>query len=205
HSSQGLRGVGAADNPALAWLQGDARRPAIRYHQVAEGESLQSIAEQYGVAVDTLRWANGLSDLDSIVIGQDLVIVPTDGVLHYLAAGETARQVALYYNADPDQVAAFNGVSDPDRPLRGAQLMVPGGRPRPAQAVASLGAVSWVSTGFSDDSAVPEGSTLVQLGNRALLVAHDGERVEAARMSATLPAKTWEEIQQEAEQATAAA
>src|SRR5579884_1167843 len=204
-STGGLRGASAAARQGEGQLQTDARPAAVRYHQVAEGESLQSIAEQYGLSPDTIRWANGLGDLDPIVIGQELVILPADGVLHYLAAGETARQVALYYGADPDQVAAYNGVGDPDRPLQATELMVPGGRPRPSQAVASLGPVSWVSMGPADDGDRPEGSSLLQFGDRTLVVVEDSEHVEAARTAAAAPARTWEEIQQEAERATAAA
>jgi peptidoglycan DL-endopeptidase LytE len=201
-SGGGLQSVGAAEHPALAWLQGDARRPSVRYHEVAPGESLQSIADRYSLAADTLRWANGLTDLDPIVVGQELLILPTDGVLHFLAPGESARQVAQMYGADPEQVAAFNGVSDPDRPLRGAQLMVPSGKPRPTQAVASLGLASWVST---ESSERPEGSKLLQFGDRTVAVTEDADRTQMASQAAAAPAWSWEEIQHEAERATTAA
>jgi peptidoglycan endopeptidase LytE len=201
-SEGGLRAVGAAEHPALAWLQGDARRPSVRYHEVAPGESLQSIASRYSLSADTLRWANGLADLDPIVVGQELLILPADGVLHFLAAGESARQVAQMYGADPERVAVFNGVSDPDRPLRGAQLMVPDGRPRPTQAVASVGLASWVST---ESSERPEGSKLLQFGDRTIAVVEEGDRTQMASQAAAAPAWSWEEIQREAERATAAA
>ncbi|HZU06486.1 MAG TPA: LysM peptidoglycan-binding domain-containing protein [Chloroflexota bacterium] len=193
---------------ALAWLQGDAARPAVRHHRVAPGESLQSIADQYGITVDTLRWANGLGDLDPIVVGQELLVLPVDGVLHYLAPSETVRQVALYYGADPDQVAAYNGVTDPDRPLRSAQLIVPNGRPRLPQTVASLGRVGGPGGDLSEEEAEQqeqEGASLLQFADVTLLVVEDRERAELARQAALAPAKTWEEIQQESERATAAA
>jgi LysM repeat protein len=196
--------AGAATNPALAWLQGEPARPEVRYHQVGEGESLQTVAAQYGLTVETLRWANGLGDLDPVVVGQELLILPTDGVLHYLAAGETARQVALYYAAEPDQVAAYNAV-DPDRPLRAAQLLVPGGRPRIGQAVASVGIAGWSVDDLSEVEQLPEGAQVLQFAGRTLIVVEDRERREQAERTAATPAKTWEEIQQEAERNTAAA
>jgi peptidoglycan endopeptidase LytE len=190
----------------LAWLHGDASRPAVRYHTVAEGESLQGIAEQYGLAVDTLRWANGLGDLDPIVVDQDLLVPPVDGVLHYLATGETARQVALYYSADPDAVAAYNGVSDPDRPLRSAQLMVPDGRPRVTQAVASLGLVGRaIIQGADVPLQARQGASLLQVADKTVLVVDDEERAGEAQQLAVAPAKTWDEIRAESERATAAA
>ena len=194
----------AAAVPALAWLQGEPARPDVRYHQVGDGESLQSIAARYGLTVETLRWANGLGDQDPIVVGQELLVLPVDGVLHYLAAGESARQVALYYSADPAQVAAYNAV-DPDRPLRSAQLLVPGGRPRLGQAVASIGLVGWSVGDLSEVEALPEDAQVIQFGGRTLVVVADREQREAADRAAAAPAKTWEEIQQDAERATAAA
>jgi peptidoglycan endopeptidase LytE len=196
--------LASAANPALAWLHGEPARPDVRYHPVGDSESLQSIAGHYGLAVETLRWANGLGDQDPIVVGQELLILPVDGVLHYLAAGESARQVALYYNADPDQVAAYNAV-DPDRPLRAAQLVVPGGRPRLGQAVASIGIAGWSVGDISEIEALPEGAQVLQFGGRTVVVVEDRERREAADRVAAAPAKTWEEIQQDAERATAAA
>jgi peptidoglycan endopeptidase LytE len=112
--------------------------------------------------------------------------------------------VALYYNADPDQVAAYNGV-DPERPLRSAQLVVPGGRPRLGQAVASIGLGGWSLGDLSEVEQLPEDAQVIQFGGRTLVVVEDREQREAANRAAAAPAKTWEEIQQDAERATAAA
>jgi cell wall-associated NlpC family hydrolase len=193
--------VAAAANPALALFQDEAARPAVRYHTVADGESLESIAARHGLGVDTVRWANGLADLDPIVIGQELVLPPADGVLHYLASGESVREVARSYGVDVDQVAAQNGVRDVDRPLRSAQLMVPGARPRLAQAVAALGPVG----AAADAHDRPEGASLFQFADVALWVVEDAEHAAATRRAAATPARSWEEIQREAERATAAA
>src|SRR4051812_37166827 len=203
HAAPQLDPAKAADTAALT---SDAKRLTVRYHAVAEGESLQGIAEQHGLAIDTLRWANGLGDLDPIVVGQELLILPADGVLHYLASGETARQVALYYGADPDAVAAYNGVGDPDRPLHIAQLMVPDGRPRVTQAVASLGLVGRAIVQGTD---VPlearRGASLLQVADKTILVVDDEDRAGEAQQLATAPAKTWDDIRADSERATAAA
>lgn len=197
--------LAATGHSALARLQGEPARPALRYHTVAEGESLASVAAQYGLSVETVRWANGLGDLDPLVVGQELLILPTDGVLHYLAPGESVRQVALYYGADPAAVAAYNGVADPDQPLRSAQLLVPGGRPRLGPAVASIGLVGVPGTPDAESADLPEGAVLLPFGDRTLVVVEDAERRQEAARAAAQPAKTWEEIQREAERATAAA
>ncbi|HLH27227.1 MAG TPA: LysM peptidoglycan-binding domain-containing protein [Chloroflexota bacterium] len=196
----------AHEQSVVAGPRGDAARLAVHYHTVAEGESLQDIADQAGLAVDTLRWANGLGDLDPIVVGQELLVLPTDGVLHYLASGETARQVALYYGADPDAVAAYNGVADPDQPLHVAQLMVPNGRPRVTQAVASLGLVGRaIVEGHDVPPDARQGASLLQVADKTVLVMDDDSRADEAQQVATAPAKTWDEIRADSERATAAA
>ena len=86
----------------------------------------------------------------------------------------------------------LSGGSDADRPLRGAQLMVPSGRPRPTQAVASVGLASWVST---ESSERPEGSKLLQFGDRTIAVVEEGDRTQMASQAAAAPAWSWEEIQ----------
>lgn len=47
---------------------------AVRVHQVRRGESISSIARQYGVTVDALIQANGLSNPNYVYAGQLLII-----------------------------------------------------------------------------------------------------------------------------------
>jgi peptidoglycan endopeptidase LytE len=194
--------VGASVPPAIAWLHvSDAAPVAVRHHRVAEGETLAAIAAQYGLAPETIRWANGIGDLDPLIVGQELRIPPVDGVLHYVAAGETVRAIAQTYGADPEEVARYNGVEDPDRPLRAAQVMVPSGRLPLGGAVTSLGAVGQVD----EDVAAREGARQLQFAGVTLWVIDDPERAKAAAEAAQQPAKTWAQIEEEAAQATAAA
>lgn len=194
--------VGASVPPAIAWLHAtDAAPVAVRHHRVAEGESLAAIAGRYGLAPETIRWANGIGDLDPLIVGQELRIPPIDGVLHYVAAGETVRTIAQAYGAAPDVVARYNGIDDPDRPLRAAQVMVPGGRPPLGAVMASLGAVGTES----DRLAAQVGARQLAFAEVTLWVVDDPERVRAAAAAAEQLAKTWAQIEEEAAQATAAA
>lgn len=191
----------AASAPALSWLQSaDAAPVTMRQHRVALGESLASVAAAHGLAPETLRWANGLGDLDPLVVGQELRVPPTDGVLHFLAQGETARTVAEAYGADPAAVAEYNGVADLDRALRSVQLMVPGGRPPLSGALVALGPV-----GLLPADAVPAGARQLRFAAATLWVVDDPERLAAAAAAARLPAQTWAQIEAEAASATAAA
>jgi LysM repeat protein len=99
---------------------------------VAEGETVRTLAEQYGVNVQTILWANDLADPDLVRVGQELVILPTDGVLHTVRPGETLHAVAEWYGVQTAAVLAANDLGpDPDLIPAGTQLVIPGGAPRP--------------------------------------------------------------------------
>jgi murein DD-endopeptidase MepM/ murein hydrolase activator NlpD len=73
-------------------------------HVVEEGETLSSIAERYGLAVDTILWENDLTESSKIKPGQELRILPIDGVRHKVKRGETIYSIGKRYGLDGSQV-----------------------------------------------------------------------------------------------------
>jgi LysM repeat protein len=136
-----------------------------RRHAVAEGETLRTLAAQYGVNVETILWANDLADPDLVQIGQELVILPTNGVLHTVRPGETLRMVAEWYGVETADVLAANDLGpDPDLVHAGTQLVIPGGTPRPgtpadASAAQGDGQQQSATTGATARRAVPSPRT----------------------------------------------
>ena len=51
--------------------------PAVRYHVVQKGETLWGVSRQYGVSLERLQKANGISDPSALAVGQRLVIPGT--------------------------------------------------------------------------------------------------------------------------------
>ena len=45
-----------------------------RYHKISRGESLSQIAKQYGLSIEEIAQANDLEDIDTIIIGEKLLI-----------------------------------------------------------------------------------------------------------------------------------
>ncbi len=105
-----------------------APKPGV--HTVEEGESLRMLAAKYGISPATIMAANGLTDPDLIRVGQELVILPTNGVLHRLKAGETLRQVAERYGVETVAIVQANDIgANPDLVVEGSQIIVPGAEP----------------------------------------------------------------------------
>lgn len=102
------------------------RKDIIEY-TVQAGDTLQSIAQNYEISVNTLLWANDLSGSSTIKMGQTLVILPTDGVLHVVKSGDTISAISKKYKAESGEVIAYNSLTSEDDIYIGDILIVPGG------------------------------------------------------------------------------
>lgn len=104
-------------------------------HVVQPGENLFRIGLRYGVTVDVLVAANGLSNANRIYVGQRLVI-PTRGSAstppaaaagtHVVQPGETLSLIAARYGLTTQALASANGIVNPNRIYSGQRLVIPG-------------------------------------------------------------------------------
>jgi cell wall-associated NlpC family hydrolase len=99
-------------------------------HTVEECETVRMLAARYGISPETIMAANGLRNPDLLQVGQDLVILPTDGVLYTLRNGESIRRVAERFGVEMSAILDANDVGpDPDLVQPGTKLVVPGATP----------------------------------------------------------------------------
>ena len=100
-------------------------------HIVRAGETLSSIALDYGVSVADLVQANNLRDEDALALGQELfvpgVVAKTkDGLrVHVVRAGETLHVLAERYGVETEALKALNDLPDSDRIDVGQELLIP--------------------------------------------------------------------------------
>lgn len=98
------------------------------FHTVRSGDSLQSLAEIYGISVQTIQWANNLQDGEAIQPGDELRILPVDGVFHYVKAGETLISIANDYGIDRALIAQQNDIQN-GLIITGQGIIIPGAEP----------------------------------------------------------------------------
>ena len=55
-------------------VQSDAPMPTSQVHVVQEGETLESVAEMYGIGIYALKMLNRMSDEETIRVGQELLV-----------------------------------------------------------------------------------------------------------------------------------
>jgi LysM repeat protein len=114
-----------------------AAAPDIVEYTVQPGDTLYGIAEKSRISVETLIWANEMeSNPDMLSLGEKLVILPVDGVLHTIKPGDTLSGIAAKYKADADGIRTLPANHlEGESPLlqAGQKLIVPGGtKPKPA-------------------------------------------------------------------------
>lgn len=111
---------------------------------VKSGDNASKIAHRFGLKVSTILWANGLNSRQTLSIGQDLRIPPTDGVFHKVRANDTLGEIAKTYGVELAKIRAYNRV-DPTKLRKDQEIFIPEGQKRfiadsnrRAQAPASL-------------------------------------------------------------------
>ena len=107
------------------------RQEVITY-TVQAGDTIQAIAAAFRLEATTLMWANPeVEDApDLLRVGQEIIVLPMDGVYHEVVAGETLRSIAGKYSVGSEAIieCKYNHLEPPDyRIAEGMHLIVPGG------------------------------------------------------------------------------
>jgi len=107
-------------------------------HQVRAGENLASIASLYDLTVDELAQRNGVTNPNTIYVGQVLIIGETTPAsadtaeavattMHSVQRGETLFTIATRYGTTVDIIQSLNGISNAAVIFAGQELLVPAG------------------------------------------------------------------------------
>jgi murein DD-endopeptidase MepM/ murein hydrolase activator NlpD len=101
-------------------------------YTVQPGDTVQSIAENFNLEPTTILWSNPkLEELpDLLRIGQEVVILPVDGVYHTVVEDDTLETIAEKYKVEVETITSlsFNSLRPPLYPIQeGMKLIVPGG------------------------------------------------------------------------------
>lgn len=104
----------------------DVQKIIIEYI-VESGDTLSLIAPKFNVSVNTILWANNLTQSSTIKPGQKLIIPPVSGVIHYVKDGDTVSEIAKKYKAKTDEVVSFNELSNENDISIGDILVIPNG------------------------------------------------------------------------------
>lgn len=97
----------ATEYPYTHTLISEKVRDRIIEYEVKGGDTVSSIAEKFGVSVDTILWQNDLGAKDRIKPGQKLEILPVSGVAYKVRKGDTVYSIAKKYDVEAQQIVNF--------------------------------------------------------------------------------------------------
>lgn len=117
----------ATINEETSTIISEKTRAEIINYTIQSGDTVSSIAQKFGISIDTIRWANDLKSISAIKPGQTLKILPVTGVAHKVAKGETIYSIAKYYSSDTEAIVDFpfnTFVNDETFALAVGQLLI---------------------------------------------------------------------------------
>jgi murein DD-endopeptidase MepM/ murein hydrolase activator NlpD len=117
----------------------EAMRNEVVEYVVEGGDTVSTIAQEYLVSSEALKYANNLGDNDLLHPGDKLKIPPVGGLVHNVDAGETISTIASLYQVSPQTIVDFNHMEEPYIIHNGQELVIPDAKvPAPKPKVAGL-------------------------------------------------------------------
>jgi len=154
---------------------------------VQEGDTLSAIAGEFGVTVDAIAEASGLADVDTLEVGQRLVIPGVGGDVvpvsdepssgepaaalsetYVVQDGDTLSSIASEFGVSVEEISSTNGMSDVDFLSIGQELQIPSGTSASGPDVAAAQTAPVGAAPAAGEYVVVEGDTLSSIAE-----AHD--------------------------------
>ena len=106
-------------------IEPSAEVKALTQYVVKDGDTAETVANEYGVSAQTIRWANNLKD-NNMAVGATITIPAVDGVVYTMKDGDTLESVAAKYQSNVDEIININNLESESVPV-GATILLPDG------------------------------------------------------------------------------
>ncbi|MCX6765474.1 MAG: LysM peptidoglycan-binding domain-containing protein [Candidatus Moranbacteria bacterium] len=133
----------------------------VEIYTVRTGDTVSAIAARNSITVNTILWANDIDNVDSIMPGDKIFILPVAGVGHTVKSGDTLDSIAKKYKADKEKIITFNGLPADGTIREGDEIIIPGGQKEVPQSPGT-------ASGLLRQYATPLGGTPLISGWRKL-------------------------------------
>jgi surface antigen/LysM repeat protein len=100
----------------------------VKIYEVKSGDTVSGIATANNITINTILWANDLDNVDSIMPGDKIFILPIAGLSYTIKKGDTIESVASKYKADKDRIISFNSLPADGQLTEGEEIVIPDGQ-----------------------------------------------------------------------------
>ncbi len=127
-----LADLGAEDSPRAS---GQVK---LATYTIKEGDTLTSIALQFGTSADSIAAINNLTSPDLLTVGKSLsVLQGASGTVRRVAKGDTLWDISELYGVPVEEIVKANELKSADDLQVGQLLILPGAKPISAAQVAT--------------------------------------------------------------------
>ncbi|MFZ4648297.1 MAG: peptidoglycan DD-metalloendopeptidase family protein [Patescibacteria group bacterium] len=117
---------GVNNNSGSTNVPAAQKRNSVIYYTIKNGETISAIARSFGLNVNTILWANNLGPRSLIQPGNQLMILPQNGVVYTVIKGDTIGKIARKYGIGENILISENNLGNSI--AIGQKILIPGGR-----------------------------------------------------------------------------
>jgi surface antigen len=146
--------VAAADEKVVAKPQivseGLKSKQDIIEYVTKKGDTVENIAEKFGITPKTVKNSNNLEG-NTVAVGVKLLISPVDGLVYQVSSGDTPASIAGEFEIDKESLISINDAELTNKFKVGEYIIIPDGvvKQEEQSTPASYGSVNSFSFGFT--------------------------------------------------------
>lgn len=100
----------------------------VKIYEVQPGDTMSAIAAANKITVNTILWANDIDNVDSIMPGDKIFILPVAGLSYTVKSGDTIDSIADKYKSEKQKIISFNNLPADGQLKEGEEIIIPDGQ-----------------------------------------------------------------------------
>lgn len=106
------------------------KRVSPKIYTITPGDHYWKIANEHSINIDTILGCNPHIRGLYARVGEQIVAINTNGILHYVQDNEDISILAEFYNVEESVISSYNRLGIFNRIKKGDVLFIPGARPK---------------------------------------------------------------------------
>jgi murein DD-endopeptidase MepM/ murein hydrolase activator NlpD len=102
-----------------------ADRIGLTKYTVAAGDTIESIAQSFGISPQTIMMENNINESTNLKPGMELTILPTTGITYTIKDGDTLNSIISKYKISEEDFLDINNIESFDDLEVGAVVIIP--------------------------------------------------------------------------------